>query len=104
MLAARRRSRRSPLLQGSSPASSAVMAAAQSMLAIMVPASLMLVPAVMNRLVKSSRCSQHPQSMMSSVPASSGWMPLAQALRAPGSQSAWPEAVMRLLLSWPCWT
>jgi hypothetical protein len=39
----------------------------------------MLVPVVMNRLVKSSRCSQLPQSMSRPVPASRGWMPRAQA-------------------------
>jgi len=59
MLAARRRTRRSPLLQGSSPASSAAIAASQSMLASMVPWSLPST-AVMNRLVKSSRRSQQP--------------------------------------------
>jgi hypothetical protein len=59
MLAARRRTRRSPLLQGSSLASSAAIAASQSMLASMVPWSLPST-AVMNRLVKSSRRSQQP--------------------------------------------
>jgi hypothetical protein len=69
ILAARRRTRRSPLLRGSSPASSAAIAASQSMLASMVPWSLPST-AVMNRLVKSSRRSQQPHPMMSSVPAS----------------------------------
>ena len=43
--------------------------------------SLMLVPAVMNLLVKSLRCSQLPHSISRPVPASRGWMPRAQALQ-----------------------
>jgi hypothetical protein len=70
MLAARRRARRSPPLQGSSPASSAVTAASQSMLASMVPVSLLSGPTVTNRVVKSSRCSQQPHPMMNSAAAS----------------------------------
>ena len=79
MLAARRSIRRSPPLAGSSPACRAVTAASQSVLASRVAPSLMLVPAVMNLLVKSSRCSQLPQSMSRPAPASRGWMPRAQA-------------------------
>jgi len=78
--------RRSPLLEGSSPALSAAIAASQPVLAIRVAPSLMLVPVVMNRLVKSSRCSQLPQSISSLVPASRGWMPLAQARSASSSR------------------
>jgi hypothetical protein len=96
MLAARRKMRRSPPLQGSSPTSRAVMAASQSMLAISSPLSPL--PAmVMNRLVKSSRSSQQPEPMMRLVPASSEWMPLAQARRAFGSQPPGLETVMVLL-------
>jgi hypothetical protein len=47
--------RRSPPEQGISPAWRAVTAASQSMPAIKVVPSLMLVPTVMKRLVKSSR-------------------------------------------------
>jgi hypothetical protein len=64
----------------------AVIAASQPMLAIAVP-SLTLVPVMMNRLVKSSRCSQQPQPIRTLVPASSGRIPLAQARRA-GSRRA----------------
>ena len=46
-------------------------AASQSMLASRVAPSLMLVPVVMNLLVKSPRRSQLPQSMSRPVPASS---------------------------------
>jgi hypothetical protein len=45
--------RRSPPLESSSPALRAVMAASQSVAASSVTPSLMLVPVVMNRLVKS---------------------------------------------------
>lgn len=85
------------LLQGSSPASSAEIAASQSMLAIMVPALSPSGPAVMNRLVKSSRCSQQPHPMMNSAAASREWMPTALAVSAPG-RSAGPGMVMWLLL------
>jgi hypothetical protein len=69
-LPARRSKRRSPLLDGSWPALTSTIAASQSVLAIRVAPSLMLVPVVMNRLVKSSRCSQLPQSISRPVPAS----------------------------------
>ena len=71
-LADRSRMRRSPPEQDSSPACSAVMAAFQSMAAIGVVPSLMLVPCSMNRLVKSWRCRNVPLLMNSSVAASSG--------------------------------
>jgi hypothetical protein len=68
-LAASWRMRRSPPEQGSSPACRAAVAAAQSMAAIEV---VPLVPWLMNRLVKSSRCRKVPLPISSSVPASSG--------------------------------
>ena len=94
MLAASRRTRRSPPLPHDSwPASIAVIAASQPMLAIAVP-SLTLVPVMMNRLVKSSRCSQQPQPVRPLVPASSGRIPLAQA-RGAASRRARSMAVTR---------
>src|SRR5450755_1063557 len=86
MLAARRSMRRSPLLEGSWPALSEAIAASQSVLAIRVVPSLMLVPVVMKRL-KSSRCSQLPLSISRLVPASWGWIAAAQARRAACSRS-----------------
>ena len=57
---------------GSSPACRAVMAASQSMAAIGVVPSVMLVPVSMNRLVKSSRCRNVPLPVSRATPASSG--------------------------------
>jgi hypothetical protein len=71
-LAASWRIRRSPPEVGSSPACRAVMAASQSMEAIGVVPSLMLVPCWMNRLVKSPRCRNVPWLMSSATPASAG--------------------------------
>lgn len=71
-LADRSKMRRSPPEQGSSPERRAVMAASQPMSAIGAVPSVMLVPVVMKRLVKSSRCRNVPLAMSSSVPASSG--------------------------------
>src|ERR1700693_4483059 len=67
MLAASRRTRRSPPSHGNWPASRAPTVASRSMLAIAVP-SLTLVPVMTNRLVKSSRCSQQPQPIKRLVP------------------------------------
>jgi len=72
MLEAGRSIRRSPPLAGSPPACRAVTAASQSILASRLTPSLMLVPAVMKGLAKSSRCSQLPHSMSRPVPASRG--------------------------------
>jgi len=66
------RMRRSPPEQGSSSALRAVMAASQSMAAIGVVPSVMLVPSSMSRVLKSSRRRNVPLLMSSSVPASSG--------------------------------
>ncbi|HYZ56918.1 MAG TPA: hypothetical protein VE733_25940 [Streptosporangiaceae bacterium] len=71
-LAASRRIRCSPLEQGSSPASSAAMAAGQSMAAIVVVPSVMLVPWLMKRPVKSSRSRNVPFAMSRPTPASAG--------------------------------
>ena len=68
-LAASWRMRRSPQEQGRPPLLRAVTAASQSMVAIGVPP---LMPQVMNRGVKSSRCRNVPLLMSSSVPASRG--------------------------------
>jgi len=65
-----REAEHSALELGSSPASSARIAASQSMLANSVPGSLMLVPTWMKR-VKSSRASQDAWAMISPVAASS---------------------------------
>lgn len=62
-LAASWRMRRSPPEQGSPPACRAVTAASQSMVAIRVAPSLMLVPNSMNRVVKSVRCRKVPLAM-----------------------------------------
>jgi hypothetical protein len=64
--------RRSPPEQGRSPLLRAVMAAFQSMAAIGVVPSVMLVPCSMNRLVKSRRCRNVPLLMSRSAAASSG--------------------------------
>jgi hypothetical protein len=56
--------------QGRSPLFRAVMAASQSMSAIRVMPSLMLVPVWMNLLVKSSRWRNVPLTMRSATPAS----------------------------------
>ena len=93
MLAASRRTRRSPPSHGSWPASRAPTVASRSMLAIAVP-SLTVVPVMTNRLVKSSRCSQQPQPIKRLVPAPSERIPLAQARRA-GSRRARSMAVTR---------
>src|SRR5712691_8539100 len=84
MLAARRSMWCSPLPHGRQPASRAVIAACQSMLAMSVVPSLMLVAVVMNWLTKSSRCSQLPLSIRRPTPASAASRPLAQANRASG--------------------
>ena len=94
MLAASRRTRCSPPPHGNWPASRAVIVASQSMLAITVPA-LTLVPVMMNRLEKSSQCSQQPQPIRRFEPASSGRIPLAKARRAAGSRRARSMAVTR---------
>ena len=66
------RMRRSPPEQGSSPSCRAVIAAYQSIAAIGVVPSLMLVPVSMKRLVKSSRCRNVPLLISSPTPASKG--------------------------------
>ena len=71
-LAAMRSIRPSPPEQGRCPASRAVMAAIQSMLAIGVDASVMLMPVCMKSSLKSPRCSQVAWLMISSQAASSG--------------------------------
>jgi hypothetical protein len=76
MLAARVRMRCSPLQTGICPSCRAVSAAPQSIQAIKVVPSLMLVP-VCTKLAKSSRCRRPPWRMSSSVPASSGYRPAA---------------------------
>ncbi len=92
MLSASRRTRRSPPLPHDSwPVPIAVIAASQPMPAIAVP-SLTLVPVMMNRLVKSLRCSQQPQPIR--TPASSGRIPLAQP-RGTASRRAQSMAVTR---------
>ena len=68
MLAASRRIRLSPLLQGRSPASRVVMTDCQSMWASSVPPSVIEVT-VLTKESKSSRCS-HPEPMTSSQAAS----------------------------------
>jgi hypothetical protein len=66
------RTRRSPPEQGSSLTRRAVITAAHSMAAIRVVPSLMLVPVVMKRLVKSSRRRNVPSAVSRATPASSG--------------------------------
>ena len=66
----------SPLQTGICPSWRAVSAACQSIQAIRVVSSLMLVP-VCTKLAKSSRCRMPPWPMSSSVPASSGCRPAA---------------------------
>ena len=79
MLAASWRMRPSPPEQGRPPLARTAVAASQSMAAMRLPP---LVPWSMNRLVKSSRWRNVPLAMRSSVPASSGSRPAAQARRA----------------------
>jgi hypothetical protein len=71
-LAASWRMRRSPPEQGRPPLLRAVTAASQSMTAIGVVPSLMLVAKVMNLLVKSLRCRNVPLPVSRATPASRG--------------------------------
>ena len=75
--------------QGRPPTVMAVAAASQAMAAIGVPP---FVPCSMNRLVKSSRWRNLPLAMRSSVPASSGSRPAAQARRAATRSSVFTGA------------
>ena len=86
------RTRRSPPEQGRSPTFRAAMASYQSMTAIRVVPSLMLVPVSMKRAVKSARWRNVPLLMRSSVPASSGSRPAAQLRRALVRSSAFMGA------------
>src|SRR5260370_38627846 len=63
MLAARRSMWRSPLPHGRRPASRAVIAAGQSVLAMGVGPGLVLVPAVVKGLVKRSPCHEAPRAI-----------------------------------------
>ena len=83
----RRSIRRSAPELGSSPASRAVIAASQSMLASSVPGSLMLFPAWMKQ-AKSSQASHDSRAMISPVAASIAWRPPGPARSAAGSGEA----------------
>ena len=81
-----------PAGTGNSPASSAVIAASQSMLASSAPGAVILEPTWMKRS-KSSRAGQDPWAMINPVPASITHRP-----SAPARSAAWSDDAVTSLL------